>query len=308
MKRRSLLFLVIGMLPALLAAAATSPTAGMFKGQVASLEADGRSLQERTAAACRRWQGEKPGSVFFSAWAFPACEPIHSCRRRASGDKSEPVAVRVRDGRISVNAHGGDGLTISDHRGEKKDPVFWGVLLFLHQIRDGRCQVLDMDVLAPDRAYDLGGERLAWLGSADEEHGLEFLRSLSASAGRKLREELAFVLYLFNGEAAVADLIGLARRDPDVEVRKGAIFWLGQKASAAAVAALGEVIAAPEVLEIKKAAVFALSQLPQATGTPMLLCIARQNPHPRLRKEAIFWLGQSGDPRALDFFEEILLK
>ena len=40
----------------------------------------------------------------------------------------------------------------------------------------------------------------------------------------------------------------------------------------------------------------------------MLLDIARQHPQPRVRKEAIFWLGQSGDARALDFFEEILLK
>jgi HEAT repeat protein len=61
-------------------------------------------------------------------------------------------------------------------------------------------------------------------------------------------------------------------------------------------------------LEIKKHAVFALSQLPDDKGTPMLMQIARNNPHPRLRKEAIFWLGQSGDPSALDFFEEILLK
>jgi HEAT repeat protein len=68
------------------------------------------------------------------------------------------------------------------------------------------------------------------------------------------------------------------------------------------------VIASPEALEIKKAAVFALSQLPEEKGTPILLDIARRNPHPRVRKEAIFWLGQSGDPRALDFFSEILLK
>ena len=40
----------------------------------------------------------------------------------------------------------------------------------------------------------------------------------------------------------------------------------------------------------------------------VLLGIARQHPQPRVRKEAIFWLGQSGDPKALDLFEEILLK
>ncbi len=67
-------------------------------------------------------------------------------------------------------------------------------------------------------------------------------------------------------------------------------------------------IASPESLEIKKQAVFALSQLPEETGTPLLLKIARRNPQPQVRKEAIFWLGQSGDPRALDLFDEILLK
>jgi hypothetical protein len=308
MKRRSLLILIVGLLPVLLAAATAAPTEKMFNGQVTSLAAAGRSLAERSAAACRQGAAGTAGSTFFTAWAFPACEPMRTCRGRAAGEPSGPVAVRIRGGRISVHEDGGDGLKISSAPGETTEPVSWGVLLFLHQVRDGRCRVLDMDVLATDRSYDLGGERLSWLGTADEAHGLELLRSLSAAAGRELRKELVFAVYLFAGPAAVADLIVLARRDPDTEIRKDAIFWLGQKASAAAVAALGEVIASPEALEIKKAAVFALSQLPEETGTPMLLRIARQNPQPRLRKEAIFWLGQSGDPRALDFFEEILLK
>jgi len=309
MKRRAVFCLFFGLLPLLLAAAAASPTAKMFNGQVASMETAGLSLLERVAAACRSWAAEKDGSVFFTAWAFPACELIRSCRGSAGDHKNGPVAVRVRGGQISVHEDGGEGLNISDGPGEKKEPVSWGVLLFLHQVKNGRCQVLDMDVLAPDRTYDLGSERLVWLGPTDEKQGLEFIRTLLApGSGRDLHKESVFALYLFRGPDAVADLIGLARRDPDMEVRKDAIFWLGQKASAAAVAALGDVIASFETLEIKKAAVFALSQLPEQTGTPMLLRIARKNSQPRLRQEAIFWLGQSADPRALDFFEEILLK
>jgi HEAT repeat protein len=200
-------------------------------------------------------------------------------------------------------------LNVSSAPGEEKGPVSWGVLLFLHQVKNGSCQVVDMDVLAPDRTYDLGGERLVWLGSATEGQGLELLRALSGrEAASDLHKELVFALYLFNGPAAVSELIALARRDASSEIRKQAIFWLGQKASAAAVNALGDVIASPEALEIKKAAVFALSQLPEDRGTPLLLKIARDNPQPRLRKEAIFWLGESGDPRALEFFEEVLLK
>ncbi len=57
---------------------------------------------------------------------------------------------------------------------------------------------------------------------------------------------------------------------------------------------------------MKKKAVFALSQLPKEQGTPKLIQVARMNRNREIRKDAIFWLGQSNDPRALDFFEEVL--
>ena len=40
----------------------------------------------------------------------------------------------------------------------------------------------------------------------------------------------------------------------------------------------------------------------------MLFDIAKNDKDPELRKKAIFWLGQSHDPRAVKFFEDILLK
>lgn len=219
------------------------------------------------------------------------------------------MSIKSRDGRIVVNGDGDHGLTISDGPGMKKHDAYWGVLIFLNQVENGRCRILDMETLPMDRTYDLGGERLAWLGAAGEAQGLDFLRGLLGREGQRgLRKHVVFALYLFDGTAAVSELIGLARRDPDTDVRKDAIFWLGQKASEAAVRALGDVIASPESVEIKKQAVFALSQMPEETGTPLLLEIARHNPQPQVRKQAIFWLGQSGDPRALDLFSEILLK
>ena len=58
--------------------------------------------------------------------------------------------------------------------------------------------------------------------------------------------------------------------------------------------------------DVKKKAVFALSQLPSERGVPLLINVARTHRNPAIRKEAMFWLGQSGDPRALEYFEEIL--
>jgi hypothetical protein len=41
---------------------------------------------------------------------------------------------------------------------------------------------------------------------------------------------------------------------------------------------------------------------------PLLIDQARNNKNPAVRKQAMFWLGQSKDPRALKFFEEILTR
>ncbi len=309
MLRRFVVLILVGLLLALRVPAAGGPTAQMFNGQVISMETAGLSLKERAAAACRQWATGKDGSSFFTAWAFPVSERITSCRGRHAASDDGPLTIRSKNGRIIVNADRDHSLNISDGPGTEREGAYRGVLLFLNRMEGGRCRVSDVQLLAPERTYDLNGERLAWLGEADEAQGLGCIRGLLApDSVPDVRKHLVLALYLFNGSAAVSDLIALARLDPDAEIRKQAIFWLGQKASSAAVKALGDVIASPETLEIKKHAVFALSQLPEEKGTPMLLDIARRNPYPRLRKEAIFWLGESGDPRALDFFEEILLK
>jgi hypothetical protein len=103
-------------------------------------------------------------------------------------------------------------------------------------------------------------------------------------------------------------LVRLARNPglPD-DRRRTAVFWLGQAAGAAAAGALDSMVAHDDTSrELRKQAVFALSQRPADEGVPALIRIARSNPDPELRKTALFWLGQSGDPRALDLFEEIL--
>ena len=60
--------------------------------------------------------------------------------------------------------------------------------------------------------------------------------------------------------------------------------------------------------EVKKKAVFALTQMSDGDGVPLLINVAKNNANPAVRKQAMFWLGQSKDPRALKFFEEVLMK
>ena len=46
--------------------------------------------------------------------------------------------------------------------------------------------------------------------------------------------------------------------------------------------------------EVKKKAVFALSQMPRDEGVPKLIDVARNNRNVEVRRQAMFWLGQSG--------------
>jgi hypothetical protein len=91
------------------------------------------------------------------------------------------------------------------------------------------------------------------------------------------------------------------------DTRTKAVFWLSQAAGVAAANALDSIAHDDRGdREVRRQAIFALSQRSPDEGVPALIRIARASPDPELRKTALFWLGQSEDPRALELFEEIL--
>ena len=105
---------------------------------------------------------------------------------------------------------------------------------------------------------------------------------------------------------AVDAIISVAHHDPSTHVRGQALFWLAQKPGKRAAATITEAIENDPETDVKKHAVFALSQLPKDEGVPLLIQVARRSGNAVVRKQAMFWLGQSHDPRALAFFEQIL--
>jgi HEAT repeat protein len=58
-------------------------------------------------------------------------------------------------------------------------------------------------------------------------------------------------------------------------------------------------------VEVKKSPSLPLSQLPKDEGVPRLIHVAETNSDREVRKQAIFWLGQSADPRALKYLEQV---
>ena len=117
---------------------------------------------------------------------------------------------------------------------------------------------------------------------------------------------MVFALTQSHEAGAIDQIIDVARHDESGRVRGQALFWLAQSASRRAPAAIQAALTDDPEIEVKKKAVFALSQLPKDEGVPLLIRLAETHKSVEVRKQAMFWLGQSQDPRALQFFEDVL--
>ena len=90
------------------------------------------------------------------------------------------------------------------------------------------------------------------------------------------------------------------------ELRQRALFWIARRAESQAAGIITQAIDSDPDAEVKRQAVSALSQLPRDEGIPLLIKLARSHTDPVVRKQAMQLLGQSRDPRAISFFEEVL--
>jgi hypothetical protein len=174
--------------------------------------------------------------------------------------------------------------------------------------------VMRVRTFTPDCDVDAGNMPLVWLTDVKPDDSVAWLSSLVTGAGAnservdRIGNPALAALAFQSGQPAVEALIGFARNSPVTRLRGQALFWLAHKAGQQAMAAITSAIENDPETEVKKKAVFALSQLPKDEGVPKLMEVARTNRNAEVRKQAMFWLGQSKDPRAVKFFEDILLR
>ena len=171
--------------------------------------------------------------------------------------------------------------------------------------RDGA--LVDVDTYVGGR-WRTPGEGVVDLGMVSAPAAADLLLDLAERVSGKAADDLIFPATIADSADVWPRLIAIGRNDRIPQgTRKNAVFWLGQAAGDRAVADLGGFVADEnEDREIQEQAVFALSQLRDGGGVPSLLEIARTHQDPKIRKNAMFWLGQSNDPRAIALFEEIL--
>jgi len=184
--------------------------------------------------------------------------------------------------------------------------------LILARVENGA--VMRLRTFTPDCDVDAGNMSVVWLTDVRPADSVAWLSTLVTAAGTD-REQTSRVadpalaaLAMHTEAAALAQLIHFAKEAQTTKLRGQALFWLAQRAGEQATATIANAIMNDPDTDVKKKAVFALSQLPKDEGIPKLIEVARTNRNPEVRKQAYFWLGQTHDPRAVAFFEEILSK
>ncbi|MFL5563421.1 MAG: HEAT repeat domain-containing protein [Gemmatimonadaceae bacterium] len=187
-----------------------------------------------------------------------------------------------------------------------------GPVRIVLDVAGGRVSVL-RDYLGPVPPVQAG---VTELGEVSADEGSKYLLSL-AERDDQGRVANRAVLPAMLGRDVVAwpTLLRIAKTTN--AARRGSrkhdvIFWLGQYAAAKVNGSddpfypRGSRDDENDEESVKEQAVFALSQLRNGEGVEPLIEAARSNKDQRVRARAMFWLGESGDPRALDLFEQVL--
>lgn len=213
----------------------------------------------------------------------------------------------------SIRHTGGRGTTTWGDNWNTSRDVEWDIDCSLGPAR----VVLDRrDGQLSDLRFYVGGRwrppasDVVDLGTVSAREAADYLLSLAESDRGSIGRKAIFPATIADSAEIWPTLLKIARNaDLPRDTRTQSVFWLGQAAGDAATANLGS-LALDNSLdrEVREQAVFALSQRPRAEGVPALIAVAKTNKDPEIRKKALFWLGQSQDPRALDLFEELLTK
>jgi HEAT repeat protein len=100
-----------------------------------------------------------------------------------------------------------------------------------------------MDIaLDPKENIELRKKALFWAGQGNNVDVADLVRLYDSMKDPEMREQLIFVYSQRREEAAVDKLCQIGKTDPDRELRKKAIFWLGQARSARAAQCLQDLI------------------------------------------------------------------
>jgi HEAT repeat protein len=197
------------------------------------------------------------------------------------------------------------------YEAERSGDVRRQILHAFSEMKSPRAQAKLLAV-ARDRQEHPDARRQAihWLGERGDDAAVdELMRIFAAETSMDVRRQILHALAEMKNQRAEDKLFEIARGADHAELRRAAIHRLGEMASERSFELLRNTVnSSDEKTDVQVQAVRAISEKPPEQSVPLLINVARTHPNPEVRREAIRRLGESGDPRAVDFFKQLLSK
>ena len=150
-------------------------------------------------------------------------------------------------------------------------------------------------------------DAIFWLSQQGRGENAAYLRALYGRLNDDdLKDKTIFSISQIGGADNVNWLMDLAANEQEpVEMRKKALFWAGQS-NEVSLDRLTGLYDRMKDRDMKEQMIFVYSQRHEGQALDKLIDIARHETDPELRKKAIFWIGQSRDPKAAQYLQEVI--
>lgn len=198
---------------------------------------------------------------------------------------------------------------LAEMAGNSNDAAIQEKAIFaLSNTRSERASQILRDIAQNNNASKKAREQaIFWLGNRRDAEASEFLKGLyTRLTDRDLKEKVLFSVSNQRSTGNGAWLVGIAMNEREsMDLRKQALFWAGNQ-RAVSLTEVGTLYDRVSEKEMKEQIIFVLSQNRATEAVDKLMDIARRDPDRDMRSKAIFWLGQSRDPRILKFLEDLI--
>src|SRR5437762_8453235 len=162
-----------------------------------------------------------------------------AARRDVSSDMREKAIFWLGQNRSTENADLLKGLFSKVETEDLKEKIIFS----LSQMGGADNYRWLMDIaLNPKEDIEIRKKALFWAGQGHNVDVADLVKLYDSMTDREMREQLIFVYSQRREDAALDKLFQIGKNDPDRELRKKAIFWIGQSRSPRASAYLQELI------------------------------------------------------------------
>ncbi|HXD34347.1 MAG TPA: HEAT repeat domain-containing protein [Pyrinomonadaceae bacterium] len=183
------------------------------------------------------------------------------------------------------------------------------VLHSLAETKQAKAQTRLLELARTEPSQELRKQAIHVLSERGAEVIDDLIKLYDAERAAEVRKTVLHSLAEIKDNRVEDKLFAVARNDENVELRRQAIHLLGERAGKRSLDFLSATAQGTDGdAEVQMQAVRAISERPSDEAVPLLIKIARTHPNQMVRKQAIRALGESGDPRAVEYFKEVLTK